>query len=1128
LPIIMSVLPSTELDFGRIKVCGRDPELKQLRQALARCCHVTTRQQEAGDDGYSSFCETILIEGSSGTGKSCLVDAFQESILISHDHQHHQQKHHQPQLTVFFCRGKYNEKASDEPFQAIEECMNSLLNQMLAGVADESSSSCTKNWKAVLCQGLSRTELKLLSRTSPVFHDMLNGTDDDVGGGGGGGGVEEDSVSTMMSNIDVRSSSYSFDRLRLALRSFFRIVCQHAIVVVVQDDLQWIDEASLKIIQTIVFDKQAKHLLFLGTHRELGTTHVLHSLLEAKGANKDCPITVLKLGNLDLPAVTNVISSLTRRESCDCEGLAELLLRRTGGNAFFLVQFLRVLNEKGLVHYSFSTYQWEWDVDRVLAETDIADNVLDIVSSKIQQLEEPLQMALKSAAFLGSSRFDIHILSQTMLVNHSCTGRISEQPSFGHNEDDGVVVKKDSEGLAAILDKLVGEGLLEKVGAPGMHKFAHDRIRESVWALLPQGETRASLHLEIGRKLRHLSTCMSSDDEARGKDRLVLMSAFHLNLGSLRVSDAHERDDLIELNVKAAELAFERSCFTPASNYLKAALELIGEERWNVQNYERSLNICTTLAHILLCCGSLGESEAMAQDVIHHARDLSDQLRPYRSLINCQTHGGRFVEAIHTVVAVLKRLGLHVPSRLLLMPMVIVNFIRIKRKLRRMSDSDVLNRPEANEHDVKVMDFVVLLAEVAGTAGDSDMQASALVSLALLNLELGSNPYAALALSSAGFLFGVTGNYESASRYGHLAMQIIADKEEHSVYDAKAMLMCSFAIRHLRKPLPDCLDPVLTAKQIIFDAGAVEYVYLAIVVYSNVYYHCGLCLGPLVRELSTLIETMADYGQRHALSLVECHVQYIQNLMGKSDDPLVLTGEIMNQDKSFKFYTETRQVRALQSFYIYRMCLGYYFGDLALAKEMSSKLFAPTKEGPTPVLAPRFLFQGLIAFALALSTKQRLFYERQGRLFLKRLQEMVRKGCINVHHMMLLLQAEEMALHGELDTVQEAFDEAIRAAGRLGLIHNQALGNERAGVFFLRKGDTAWASTYLSRAWMLYEEWGAKAKSNHLETKYNTLIDKSKLSYGSVGIKARSRFGRMPEISAVEQNTFSGFMNVSI
>jgi Cdc6-like AAA superfamily ATPase len=94
---------------------------------------VTSRRDEPQQEVCSSPSsnEAILIEGASGTGKSRLVDAFQESI-ISHDHQDQ----------VFFCLEKYDEEASvDEPFQAIEECMDSLINQMLTAAADDGMSS---------------------------------------------------------------------------------------------------------------------------------------------------------------------------------------------------------------------------------------------------------------------------------------------------------------------------------------------------------------------------------------------------------------------------------------------------------------------------------------------------------------------------------------------------------------------------------------------------------------------------------------------------------------------------------------------------------------------------------------------------------------------------------------------------------------------------------------------------------------------------------------------------------------------------------------------------------------------------------------------------------------------------
>lgn len=394
-------------------------------------------------------------------------------------------------------------------------------------------------------------------------------------------------------------------------------------------------------------------------------------------------------------------------------------------------RFLRVLSDERLIYYSLTRYRWEWNVDHVVSETEIADNVLDMVSSKIQELKPSLQIALKSAACLGSCRFDINILSKAM------PRQAGLDLDMAGNSDD---VHK----LATLLDQAVNEGLLEKLGTPGKYKFTHDKIRESSYALISV-ESRDRFHLEIGRKLKDLRASMK-DDASRESDRLLLMMVYHLNLGSSEVSDIAERNELIKLNRKAADIAFKRLCFTLASNFLRAALAMIdGVDRWNL-HYDELLQICTTLAHIECCCGNFRASEAMAHDAIQHARDLDDQLSAFRSLINCLQQSGRSAEAVETIVDVLQRLGFQMPRRGFLVPKVLVSFIQIRRRLRNVSDEELLNLPEASDHDAKVMDFLALLGDITITLGDSEMEAVVTVSIVLLTLERGHTQYTASTL----------------------------------------------------------------------------------------------------------------------------------------------------------------------------------------------------------------------------------------------------------------------------------------------------------------------------------------------------------------------------------------------
>jgi hypothetical protein len=122
------------------------------------------------------------------------------------------------------------------------------------------------------------------------------------------------------------------------------------------------------------------------------------------------------------------------------------------------------------------------------------------------------------------------------------------------------------------------------------------------------------------------------------------------------------------------------------------------------------------------------------------------------------------------------------------------------------------------------------------------------------------------------------------------------------------------------------------------------------------------------------------------------------------------------------------------------------------------------------------------------------------------MQKWVRKGVINCCHMILLLQAETLpASSADSEDVRKSFDNAITMAGKLGFLHNQALGNERAGVYFLEQGDNAWASTYLSRARQLFREWGAMAKVDQMDLKYRHLFESESAPRPSRSLKAQQR-----------------------
>lgn len=257
----------------------------------------------------------------------------------------------------------------------------------------------------------------------------------------------------------------------------------------------------------------------------------------------------IHVGDLRLQDVAKILSSLLRRDTSDTLPLAELIHRETSGNAFFVLQFLHLLYERYLVDYSLSTNQWEWGLDRIVAEINVADNILDILSEKILGLPAELQLALTQAAFLGPSRFDAELLLHTLNTQERkvAVGQaVVEQVDNANKQDSDIV------SLVALEDTLllaVKEGLLEKLRPPRIYKFTNDWIKESAYALVQKGETQKRRHLYIGRDLRRfIEERATTGLDTQVEDRLFLLAARHMKLGSDLLETGDEKVELARLN----------------------------------------------------------------------------------------------------------------------------------------------------------------------------------------------------------------------------------------------------------------------------------------------------------------------------------------------------------------------------------------------------------------------------------------------------------------------------------------------------------------------------------------------------------------------------------------------------
>src|SRR5580692_9583173 len=116
------------------------------------------------------------------------------------------------------------------------------------------------------------------------------------------------------------------------------------------DDLQWLDTATLELLEGLVTDPDVRHVLLIGAYRdnEVGSSHPLMRTL-ATIRDAGAKTQEMVLAPLGLDDVERLIGDALRCGPNAAGPLALLVHEKTGGNPFFAIQFLVSLSEEGLL-----------------------------------------------------------------------------------------------------------------------------------------------------------------------------------------------------------------------------------------------------------------------------------------------------------------------------------------------------------------------------------------------------------------------------------------------------------------------------------------------------------------------------------------------------------------------------------------------------------------------------------------------------------------------------------------------------------------------------------------------------------------------------------------------------------
>uniref|UniRef100_A0A7S3L7F6 Orc1-like AAA ATPase domain-containing protein n=1 Tax=Amphora coffeiformis TaxID=265554 RepID=A0A7S3L7F6_9STRA len=1110
----------TKLDFSRLGHFGRSSELSQL----VKLCRRRPRPSESssptdsGDD--SPLPNAVVIEAESGTGKSVLLNALCSELISSWSSTSSSSPPPQAagcsdNIGHFCCRGKFEERtAASEPFDALRDAMDEILDdfirqdQVLKDSGGSSSSSHAERLRNAL-----GPDLGLLALVLPKLHTILSANEETKS-------IKLSKHSVPSINLENLSQlGWQFERLRFAFRSFVRYASKLKSVILILDDLHWCDPDSLQIILTLVQDKvpvQGQHnydnrsnarslgFIFVGASRPLAGYECLKSHLDKLPRNR---LAIMTISSMSTEGIASICRSLLQMEGCDdrrtaIEELASCILELTGGNTFVVLQYLRLMEQKNLIQCSDGAEGWTWDLDNIRqAGGIIHETVTHVVADNIKKLEPSIKLALIVASAFGVSQFDLATIVHAAPVVEGQDG--TEHMEFlSELSCDFHVAKGSMEGLSVHISKAVHDGLLIKDSTPGRYHFAHDRIREAAYSLLPEGEEGKEMHLAIGRQLRswietqgELGAIAYFSDE-----QLLLHAVKQLNMGKELMTDSWEKLDLADLCFNAAELAAQQSSFSSSMNYLQQGLECLPENAWK-WHYDLTLKFKVALMRMQYSLVHLDDCMKTADEILLHTRGFQDTKGIYHTQMLCMLQQHRARKGMDLAISVLKtELNVKLPRRFIL-PRAIAGYIKIARRLRKTSDEEILAIPVTTDVErlQDIMDLFNRIVDLAFHEGTDDCVAyGILLGIAMMEFVFEYGLFASAFIPMAYFaqISFVFGDFASAERcFNFSELLIEAAKKNQNRNIAVVATRYGWGPKVFNTvgttPLNTSIVPICKALNENWELGSLDWSFLDFFGYLRHLFCSGRTLALVADECSRCSEILCDYKQSlQWLNNAPLH-QAILILIGDEAnmDPTRLVGSHLTSDSHFDSGgndTETRLARFQHHFYT--MFLSYHFDDFEKAKQMI-KLF-PTdiwSSGIAFAVPFRVFYSGLVYAALCRTkSHKRLKYRRRAQAAFSQIDTWCSKGAVNCQYMRHILEAELIASSTrrkkDARAVLLLYDKAIEEAKKIQALHHIALANELAGNFAKTRGGSVAgeAKRYLTEASNFYEKWGATTKVQHL------------------------------------------------
>ncbi|WP_416674985.1 PAS domain S-box protein [Egbenema bharatensis] len=1024
------------------KLYGREAESAALWVAFDRVTATDFVADRADDESVHHAIQSsassvshslpimMLVSGYAGIGKTALVQELFKPITAKHG---------------YFIWGKFDQFQRNIPYSAIVDALQKLVQQLLGEPNEQ-----VEVWRSRL--------LTALGNNGQIIIDII---------------PEVELIIGKQSPIPEVGATEAQNRFNRTFQRFVRAFCakEHPLVIFL-DDLQWIDSATLKLIELILLDEQIQYLFLIGAYRDnkLTPTHPLVLTLESL-RNQGAVLQEITLTPLTLEPLTQLIAETLHRNPDTVRSLAQVVLRKTEGNPFFVGEFLKLLHSENLLTFDAQQLSWKWDLAEIEAQ-NITENVVELLLHQLQKLPEATQQVLSIAACVGSE-FDLEALAFNAERN-----------------SEGIVCEKSPKAIFQDLLAAIQAGLIQPLSdldedlLVQEYKFLHDRVQQAAYALIDESQKQV-VHLQIGRNL------LEKTSPEQRSDRLFEIID-HLNQGLKLVTAQSERTEIARLNLMAGQKAKAATAYEAAFKYFTTGLKLLNIESWQSE-YDLILALYSEAAEAAYLQGRFDEMEQLVEVVLDRAETVVDKVQVYDSRIQRYLSQGNLKEALKIGLEVLKLLEVNLlenPSQL-----------DVQKELESTAAlltgreiEDLINLPKMTAPEPLASMYI--LANIIGAAYTVSSELMLLIACKMVNLSInyGNATWSPQSYAAYGFvLCGVVQDIELGYKFGQLALSLV-ERLDTQKGKAKALQIFSENVMHWKVHLRKVIPVLVDAYQSGVETGDFEFAGYAL--YGTCYrsFFVGEELTQLDKKTAIYSKASGQIRRENPSTWIAIVWQAILNLLDRSENPSRLVGRVCNEEQVLPHALAVKDGIAIQMLYLHKVILCYLFEEYYQAAQTAILARKHFEELTAIKFLPIFYFYhslALLSLLLDASNSEKVSWLNCVNTNQEKMQKWAEHAPMNYLHKFYLVEAEKARVSGQFFEAEEFYERAIAGAAEHEFIQEEALAYELAAKYYLARGREKIAQTYMKEAHYCYDRWGAIAKVKDLENRYPQFFSQS-------------------------------------